>query len=101
MFIRDVIHLLNRQISPSYASFDCIEVMQFSKGGFQLANYLYGLQNSEDQATFEANVRKTLNSNPTVVIGSDFCQKFTQIGAWCNKDRFSVFDDAQTTLCKG
>ena len=35
------------------------------------------------------------------VKGSVFCQKITQIGAWCSKDRLSVFDDAQTTLCKG
>ncbi len=33
------------------------------------------------------------------VIGSVFCQKFTQIGAWCNMISFSTFDDMLTTLC--
>ncbi len=36
----------------------------------------------------------------TIEIGSVFCQKFTQVGAWGNKDWFSTFGDTQTTLCK-
>ena len=34
------------------------------------------------------------------VIGTVFCQKITQIGAWCKMIRFSAFGDALTTLCR-
>ncbi len=34
------------------------------------------------------------------VLGRIFCQKFTQIGAWCNVIWFLAFGDALTTLCR-